>query len=228
MPISLAAQDGAIVSLDFEQTESGQAYQDAIDGTRLANDVTYLDPNRPLPDLLNRQSPDRTIPEPREITSGASEAVAGSARVIIFVICAVILGGIIFLFMKFGGVSVTTFQKNPDNTARQRSDNDHADVVHAAPPSKLDQIEAITDRQIAITELMRSALVRAAQMNNLRLQRSWTARDALRKLPRDWQHLMALRNVTREAELAHFGDRPVAEDVFQTHLAAMRPLFGGR
>ncbi|MEL6267678.1 MAG: DUF4129 domain-containing protein, partial [Pseudomonadota bacterium] len=65
----------------------------------------------------------------------------------------------------------------------------------------------------------------AATRNGLRLARSWTARDALARIPAGWPGRAALADLARGAELAHFGGRAVDEATFQHHLASARALF---
>ncbi|MFM7336171.1 MAG: DUF4129 domain-containing protein, partial [Tabrizicola sp.] len=59
------------------------------------------------------------------------------------------------------------------------------------------------------------------------LQSSWTMRDTLRHIPKGQAHLDALRSLVMAAERVLFGNREVAEDEFQAHVAAVRPLISG-
>lgn len=84
------------------------------------------------------------------------------------------------------------------------------------------------DRRKALILLTGHALERAANMNDLRIARSQTARDVLRILPRQWPHRDAVRTLVREAEIVHFGGRDIAEETWQACLTAARPIFSGR
>ena len=57
------------------------------------------------------------------------------------------------------------------------------------------------------------------------LQRSWTARDAMRRIPRDFDHREALQNLVLDSERVQFGGRDVSEDEFRAHVDALRPLY---
>ena len=72
--------------------------------------------------------------------------------------------------------------------------------------------------------LAQYALARVVTANGLRLQKSWTVRDALRRLPADQSYLAQLRALVLAAEGVHFGGRDVTDDEFTAHLNATRPL----
>lgn len=210
------AEDGARVS-PVELRDSGKAYLSSLRGSRVVSDVAYFDPNAPAPDMTTEFKP----PEPETEERGGD---GGKVDLLVSLVAAALLAGVIFLIVKFGGASAISFSDRSDKrlTRVKRPDDPVEDL---APLTDLQQISAIGDRRAALIHLMRGALARAAETNHLALQRSWTARDALRRLPRNWPHLPALSDLTRAAELTHFGGRPVDEEQFQRHLTAARPLF---
>ncbi|WP_208354254.1 hypothetical protein [Pseudaestuariivita rosea] len=229
VPSSLIAQDQAFDTIYVEITESGQQYESALGWGGPAREMVFLNPDSPLPDLsdLGNINPDsRPVDvEIEDVIPDNPVGVFTGLRIALFIIFGAILALILYLFVRYGGAGAISFRKAPDNSTRGNYTPSDQQSIYERPPSELEQIESIPDRQAAIIELMRSGLSKAARMNNLRLQRSWTARDAIRRIPKNWPYLGQLSDVTREAEFAYFGDRPVSEDVFQHHLSAMRPLF---
>lgn len=103
-------------------------------------------------------------------------------------------------------------------------------VTSAAPAGAapdlglLARLASAADREAALVELLQAALAAAARANGLRLGRSETARDFLRRLPRDWPHLSNLRTIVMTEELVQFGGRPLAAEAFQTCIAEARPI----
>ena len=95
----------------------------------------------------------------------------------------------------------------------------------ATVPDNLDAIARIEDRRLALVTLAQSALICAVRENGLLLQRSWTARDAMRRLPQDMSHRHALRDLVTAGERVLFGGRDVSEADFQDHVDQIRPLF---
>ena len=91
-------------------------------------------------------------------------------------------------------------------------------------PKTLQEIIANPDRRAALMALAQYALARVVTSNGLRLQRSWTVRDALRRLPSEQSYLSQLRALVLAAERVHFGGRDVTEDEFKAHLNATQPL----
>ena len=98
----------------------------------------------------------------------------------------------------------------------------------AATDERIEAIEAIrtiADRSEALNRLLAAALALAARAADLRLDPSWTVRDAMRHIPTSWPFRAELARLARDAELAHFGGRAVSEDQFEGHLRAMTPVF---
>lgn len=94
----------------------------------------------------------------------------------------------------------------------------------ADPDGFLGALRARADREAALAELTRAALLAAAAANGLRLGRSETARDLLRRLPAGWGHHGALARLVRVEELVQFGGRPLRPETFLSCLDAARPI----
>ena len=93
----------------------------------------------------------------------------------------------------------------------------------------LADISRLNDPREAIIILGRMALRHAAEANGLGIGRSWTIRDVLRRLPRDWPHLPALYSIARAAEITHYGGRDMDVHELGEHIESARPIFhGGR
>ena len=86
----------------------------------------------------------------------------------------------------------------------------------------------MADREAAIVLLLQAALQEAATANGLRLSRSETAREFLRRLPPGWAHGSSLRRLVMAEELVQFGGRILAEETFEQCLHDAAPILGQR
>jgi len=66
--------------------------------------------------------------------------------------------------------------------------------------------------------------VAALVANGVWMQRSWTARDALRRVPSTQSRRDALQALVLASEFVQFGGRPVSEDAFADHVRQITPL----
>ena len=204
---------------NLDLTEGGEAYLRLARRSGIEAQVGYFDPTRPPPEL--KPVIEFKPPEERE----QSEVDLGDGQTVTLLITLMILGVIAYLVYAHGGATGLSFRSAPDQGARRGDAKDAILAGLDAPDvSGLANIAAIEDRRLALLALLRQVFSRAAEDNDLRLQRSWTAREALRRIPADWPHLAALGALVRDVELTHFGGRPVAEDAFQAHIALARPV----
>lgn len=203
----------------LEITASGEAYLKSLRLRGVDADVVYFDPTRPAPELDTRQTPD---PQRNNIDVSLNPQ-QGS-----FVANAIAVGvllGVAFLFLRFGGRFSVSLRGEDDARRAEGAAPIGADGA-AVYPDDLDVIARIEDRRLALATLAQSALIRAVTRHGLLLQKSWTARDALRRLPRDMHHRDALGDLVAAGERVLFGGRDVPEEDFQDHLTRIRPLFG--
>lgn len=214
--IPAQAQDARIEPTTI--TESGTKYLRAIRLRGIDTEVAYFDPSRPSPSLETQQ---KVTPPPAE----TDRKVSFDDDWLIYVICGAILALVLYFAVKFGGATALTFRSDAENPSRKvdRQNDLLGDLARSEPD--LQSIIAQPDRRIALVQLMLLVLRRAASDTDLRIQQSWTVRDALRHLPRSWPHLAVLRHISKAAELARFGGRDVTEDEFKTHLQNVRPIF---
>ncbi len=198
--------------------ESGEAYLKAIRLSRVDADVAYFDPANPPP-------PMQTTQEPRPPSSSNQWSVGGDVNFATLLISAAILMMIAFVFVRYGSGFAVTIGRERENTESERDGRvPRAGLGTPPTPGSLNAILRIADRREALIRLAQAALGAAIKANGVLLQRSWTARDALRHLPEDQRCLGALRNLVLASERVHFGGRDVSEDDFQAHVADIRPL----
>lgn len=202
-----------------EIRDSGQDYLTAVRRRGIATDVAFFDGTGPAPAL------DTTVTPEREEPSGRTELGPGG-RTFWIILSIVIIATLVLLFSRLGGASVVDFTAQPQaGTSRRPKKDRRTGAAASTLPAELSQILQITDRRAALLELMRTSLVKAADLHQIRLQRSWTARDALRRIPKDWPLRPPLQTVLTAAERAHFGGRDVSEDDFKAHVEQIAPLF---
>jgi len=198
---------------------SGEAYLKALRFRRIDSDVAYFDPAGPVPDLKTGQRPDR-LPETDEGTSNTS------ADWIVGAVAAALLAGLIYVFARFGGRLSVSLGRDAENPTRGRSKDGHEAPAWAERLGTLDEILGIADRRRALVLLARKALAATVAANGVLMQKSWTARDALKHIPKTQLNLSALKNVVMASERVQFGGRDVSEDDFRAHVDACRPLLG--
>ena len=211
---------GQIRELAFEDTESAAAYRRAIRFSGVKNRAFYIDevtgdiPMDAAPRIQPRvEAPPSPVPD----------------RTIPYIIVVGVFGLIGFLLWRFGGQSQITLRNSQAVSAGR---------VPAVGPAQagadqnigdfLKSLAAMPDRRAALILLVGRVLRRAAETNGLRLKRSETARDILRRLPRDWALFDPTRNLVVAEELVHFGGRGVSDGQLDAYIAIARPILNGR
>jgi|GEM_PF-728036 len=138
-----------------------------------------------------------------------------------------ILLGALFLWLKFGGSGVL-LARDPAGSTPKNSAPDNWKIsnseINLDANSRLDQIAAMPDRGAAMVLLLRYCLLAAAQTTSTRFARSDTERSAFGRLPVHWPHLGGLETVLQQAELAHYGGRPVSDGMFDKALETGRTI----
>lgn len=204
---------------DMTLTASGEEYLSSLRFRRIETDVAYVDPTAPPPALDTRE-------RPRSQTKRDGDGVH-MPNGPVTLISALVLVGIGYLVLRFGGASALSFSSGPKNIRRgpqaPRSAAEETEL-----PASLAQIQEIADRRHGVVLLARKALARATELNGVLMQRSWTAREALRHIPADQPHGEALRALVMTSEGVLFGEHEITEEAFQTHLHAMLPLLRTR
>lgn len=215
----LAAQHAALD--DVEIRASGQAYLEATRLRGIDKNVAYYDPSRPAPPLETRAALGAARDVDPDALSG--RVTSEGVRVSSLLIASILLFGIIYIFVVFGGRIPVSFSRNPSD--RKASDLKQAPAGHgAARPMAIETILQMSDRRTALVALCKTLLARAVSAQGVLLQDSWTDRDALRSVPRSFAQHAELRALVYASERVQFGGRDVTEDEFRHHVAALRPM----
>ncbi|MEM1374498.1 MAG: DUF4129 domain-containing protein [Pseudomonadota bacterium] len=219
---ALPAQDAPLDGIEIRP--SGQAYADAIRFQRINAEVGYFDPTRPAPELDTSETP-RAAPD---LDGGSLFEVAEGVRISTILICAVLLLGLAYIVVVFGGRLPVSFSRTPeDGSAPAGQGRGGGDDREDAAPMGLRAILRMTDKREALVALCKSLLARSVAAQGVLFQRSWTDREALRRVPADFEHREALRALVLASEKVQFGGRDVTEAEFEAHVASVRPLWSG-
>lgn len=198
-----AAAEAARAGAETEMT-----YATEIQGDLSAGRITELEPD-PAPSA-------QTLPRPGPIATWAVVAL---------------LLALLLAWLRFGG-SGTLLTRAPEaqKPAAKAPEawNISAEDQSGDPRSLIDQIAAMPDRAAALVRLLRHCLLQAATETDTRLARADTERSAFRRLPVSWRHRAALSQILRQAELAHYGGRPVPEAEFAAAIAQGRSILTGK
>jgi hypothetical protein len=201
----------------LEIGDSGNEYLRAIRLRGIDTDVTYFDPSAPAPKLDTAQEPPKPAADKPQVTF-EDRWIPG-----------LIVGGVLlvvaYLFLRFGGRLTVSLGRDADNPDSTRPKIRGQAPVWAEKLAPLDEILRMEDRRRALVLLTQKVLATAIAANGILMQRSWTARDALRQLPES-QARDLLRKLVTMAERVQFGGRDVSEDEFNDHVANCRYLLG--
>ncbi|MEL7114730.1 MAG: DUF4129 domain-containing protein, partial [Pseudomonadota bacterium] len=218
------AQEASLEELSIGA--SGEAYLRSIRFRGIDSDVAYFDPSRPAPDLTTSETPGAE-PEGRDAADGLVEVTPRSTQIITIVITGLVMAVVVYLFVKFGGAGSISFGRSPENAARAQHQHAARTEDGSGTPANLQAILRMSDRSEALVALSKYLLAHVIAAQGVLLQRSWTARDAMRRVPRDFSHRDALYRLVLASERVQFGGRHISEDEFSDHLAEVKPLFSG-
>lgn len=214
-----AAQDDAATTLDVDT--SAVDYLRAIRFRGIDSDVRYFDPTRPAPELSTTQQPDGLRDEDTRVTIDGDPTRARNATALV---AAMIFAGLLYVvFLNVRG-SAISFGSSPQNLARQKGRARAGGWQPEKTSASLAQILRLGDRREALVALSRYALSQVIAAQGIVAQRSWTARDALRRVPQDLDQHAELTELVLTSERVQFGGRDVSEDDFQRLLEQVRPL----
>ncbi|MBN9673382.1 DUF4129 domain-containing protein [Roseibium aggregatum] len=220
IPAQASAQEA--VREPLEIGESGTAYLRSTRLRGIDSDVAYFDPTAPAPDLKTEQQPQKRPGEDDESEDGSPD----TPRWIAGLIAATILAALAYVVLRFGGTIAVSLRSDAQNPGSGRHRPDIEAPAWASKLSSFDEILRMKDRRRALVLLTQKALAATVTANGILMQRSWTARDALRHIPEKQNRLDLLRTLVFRAERVQFGDRGVTEDEFQDHAARCRELLG--
>jgi hypothetical protein len=208
---------------DAEVRASGEAYVNAIRFRGIDHNVAYFDPSRPAPPLETNQA--LTSERDTEDEGPAGRLTFEGVRVSSLVIASIVLLGIVYLFVEFGGRLPVSFLRGPSDGTKQDRHGRSSHGADSHQPLAIDAVLKMTDRRAALVALCKTLLARAVSAEGVLLQDSWTDRDALRSVPRSFAGRDALQALVFASERVQFGGRDVTEDEFRGHVAELRPLW---
>lgn len=208
------AQD---VARPLDAPTINQEYERAIRLRGIDNDVLYFDPSAPAPRFDTRERPP---PEPQNV----EPVIFGSSNMAVILFSCVFLFAVAFLFFKYSGASSPVLRSDVKNPKRSTKKSKQRNAAYEVDNTAFDQIVENPDRQQALIGLAQLLIYKAVTANELLLQRSWTARDVLMRMPKNSTYLPELRELVLKGELVHFGEREVTEEEFADFAARAKPL----
>lgn len=214
VPLAAQTQDAAE---PLEVDEIAEDYIRAIRLKGVQSEVEYYDPTRAPPDFVTNEKPK---PEGRKNNPNTS----GGINLPFALITGAILIGIVALFLKFGSSGSLVLRKDVQNPNRGQAEGRKAANNASLDMQSFDGILRNPDRQQALINLAQLLIYKAVSANDLLLQRSWTARDVLRRMPKNSSYLSELNALVLKGELVHFGERNVSEEEFADYAARAKPL----
>ncbi len=212
-----AAQDAPRIT--GHVVETNPAYERRVLLNRLQTDITYVD-------RLEGEIPLDGAPPPPDLPEDDTETeVSETLQLVTRLALLLLIGMTAATLYRNRGWLAERLGAVPDaRRPRKARPTPSADAPPAIDEALLTRLRAMTDRRAALVALLGAALGAAAEQNGIRMGRSETARDLLRRLPDRWPHLPALRSLVMTEELVQFGGRPLPEATFENCLAAAAPI----
>ena len=201
----------------LQPSASGLEYLKAVRFRGIDTEVRYFDPTGPAPALETELEP-----EEERRNGGMTLNLDGQWVVAIIALLVILLMGFL-AYLGWGGTSVS-FRKEAKD-ARPKSVNKPEEEEQPQPD--LETILRHPDRQKALVKLAQFVLTRCLNVNGVLFKRSWTQREALRRLPNSLPHLSDLRALVLDSERVRFGHRKVSNSEFQAHILRIRPMLQG-
>lgn len=217
----IAANAQEPVREPLEIGESGEEYLRSIRLRGIDPDVAYYDPTAPAPKLETEQQP--LQPSARSETD---RVMTPGSRWTFTLIAGLVLAGLVFLVIRFGGNIAVTLQRDAENPDSRRAAGPQNTPVWAEKLGSFNDIMRIADRREALVQLTQKVLATLATTNGVLMQRSWTARDTLRNIPLADAQQALLRTLVLNSERVQFGGRDVSEDEFRDHVSSCQQLLG--
>ena len=215
------AQEAEVEGL--QPSASGLEYLSAVRFRGIDTNVRYFDPTRPAPALET----DAAL-EPEDAGSDwrFSLDLDGPWDIVAIGLLVLLVLVILVSFARIGtSVSFRKGGRNAKRRARRGAEGED-DPEDQLPPD-LDTILRQPDRQKALVKLSQFVLTRCLNANGVLFKRSWTQREALRRLPNTLPHLPDLKALVLDSERVSFGGRNITDSEFQTHVSRIRPLLQG-
>lgn len=215
--VPVQAQHAELDALEI--TQSGQAYLKATRLRRIESAVAYFDPTQPPPPLETQ----RRVPTERETTRPGARTVEGGYWVTLAIAATLFVMMAYLVFQGSGGLSVS-FSRDPSENGTRTGKRRGSLKSVASLPAGLDAILAMRDREQALISLCAALLARVVGAEGVLLNKAWTARETLRRVPAKHPHRSELQNLVFASEKVQFGGRLVTEEEFRAHVDRLRPL----
>ncbi|WP_291843425.1 DUF4129 domain-containing protein [Maricaulis sp.] len=136
-------------------------------------------------------------------------------------VAVLVLAYIVYLAIRHGaGLRVDT--RAPASSGDRRAARGPGTAAQDLPVLGLHEIARLTDAATALGALQRLVLVAAAEATGSILRRSETAREALRRLPRDWAHYERVARLVQIAEQVRYAGRSIEQDGVDSLIADAR------
>ncbi|WP_052245289.1 hypothetical protein [Halocynthiibacter namhaensis] len=232
LPVSGFAQDvggeGAekytiVETVDAPTSETSREVTALTRNSRVTSDVTYVSQlDGQLASGRAQENPKQNTPLP-----GREFSVPSGGGMGVMVAFVIILGAI-FLWLKFGGAGMLLSREPSEVNPKPSQAPDTWKIASAdlqkGPQSILDKIAAMQDRSEALVLLLRYSLLSASESTSTRFARADTERGAFERLPTHWAHIHSVEAILRQAELAHYGGRPVSDSHFDAAIELGRTV----
>lgn len=216
------AQDAVILSLPADPD-----YTAATRYRNIQSELFYVD--RRMGPLDMEQMPDPpSIADQQAPTEGFFGQVSVNLNTALLLAFFGIIGWLIYKYgrrARDGFVRAGTDRRN--GTARMAQSDDPRREKRPRTQDLIARLLDMEDREAAMVELIHHVLDAAASQHDLRLGRSETSRDFLRRLPENWTHLADLRRIVIAEELVQFGGRPLVSRNFEDCLRRATPILDG-
>ena len=162
--------------------------------------------------------------EDRQLPVALAWVLTNLVTIIFWLVAIIALALIVMVLVNFGGRG--GFRAGADAMAGERDDVRLDGIVGVgdAPRLGLEEILALEDLDLALGALLRLVLETAITLTGSVLRRSATAREILRRLPREFAHLAAVTILVREAERVRYGGATMTRERFEDLVASVRPL----
>ncbi|MHA3914217.1 DUF4129 domain-containing protein [Halovulum sp. GXIMD14793] len=223
----LPAGPGAAQSPVFLQVEPDADYRASVRFRNIQSEMFYVDRN--MGDLDLDGLPDPPVDRSEELVRG--DAPVSTRTRLSENIATIALIGLLatlgYLAYKYGGRARDGFAR-PDkgrrNNRRSAPIEEQRQIKRARTQELIARLLDMEDRHAAMVELIHHVLDAAATRHDLRLGRSETSRDFLRRLPEDWPYLADMRRIVIAEELVQFGGRPLITRTFEDCLRRATPI----
>ncbi|EJJ26591.1 hypothetical protein [Rhizobium sp. CF142] len=194
------------------------AAQCALNGVRCK--LTYRDGAQ-----KSKRAPDAALSRDNRSFTPQEPAVDGSVAVVLVLVALVVIIGLAMFFGN-GGVLLSSAPRDVKKRQGEAPESWRTSDggTEERPNDVLQRIAAMADRRQALVLLLRHCLLHAADVTGTRLFRSDTERAVFARLPATMPDRERLEHLLAEAELVHYGGRPLQEGHFDTLLNSARAL----